>query len=347
MSVPIPFGTMPDGTPVELYTLAAGALSCQIITFGGSLQSLRVPDRSGKPVDVLLGFDALEPYRTHGKSLGALVGRYANRIGGAKFSLNGQTYQLAANNNGVNHLHGGLVGFNQRVWTVEEAGDDRLALSLFSPDGEEGYPGNLTVRVTYTLTEEGLTIGYRAECDRDTVCNLTNHAYFNLSGHDSGPVLDQTIQLLADRYTPTDPLSIPTGEIAPVEGTPMDLRRTAPIGARIGEDFPQLLQAGGYDHNWIPNGEAGTLRPIARAASPATGISMEVLSTLPGVQFYTGNYLDGCPAGKGGAAYANRWGFCLETQFYPDSPNHANFPSCVLRAGEVFDHTAAFRFHVE
>ena len=347
MSVPIPFGTMPDGTPVELYTLAAGALSCQIITFGGSLQSLRVPDRSGRPVDVLLGFDALEPYRTHGKSLGALVGRYANRIGGAKFSLNGQTYQLAANNNGVNHLHGGLVGFNQRVWTVEEAGDDRLALSLFSPDGEEGYPGNLTVRVTYTLTEEGLTIGYRAECDRDTVCNLTNHAYFNLSGHDSGPVLDQTIQLLADRYTPTDPLSIPTGEIAPVEGTPMDLRRTAPIGARIGEDFPQLLQAGGYDHNWIPNGEAGTLRPIARAASPATGISMEVLSTLPGVQFYTGNYLDGCPAGKGGAAYANRWGFCLETQFYPDSPNHANFPSCVLRAGEVFDHTAAFRFHVE
>ena len=347
MSVPIPFGTMPDGTPVELYTLAAGALSCQIITFGGSLQSLRVPDRSGKPVDVLLGFDALEPYRTHGKSLGALVGRYANRIGGAKFSLNGQTYQLAANNNGVNHLHGGLVGFNQRVWTVEEAGDDRLALSLFSPDGEEGYPGNLTVRVTYTLTEEGLTIGYRAECDRDTVCNLTNHAYFNLSGHDSGPVLDQTIQLLADRYTPTDPLSIPTGEIAPVEGTPMDLRRTTPIGARIGEDFPQLLQAGGYDHNWIPNGEAGTLRPIARAASPATGISMEVLSALPGVQFYTGNYLDGCPAGKGGAAYANRWGFCLETQFYPDSPNHANFPSCVLRAGEVFDHTAAFRFHVE
>lgn len=344
MSVPIPFGTMPDGTPVELYTLAAGALSCQIITFGGSLQSLRVPDRSGKPVDVLLGFDALEPYRTHGKSLGALVGRYANRIGGAKFSLNGQTYQLAANNNGVNHLHGGLVGFNQRVWTVEEAGDDRLALSLFSPDGEEGYPGNLTVRVTYTLTEEGLTIGYRAECDRDTVCNLTNHAYFNLSGHDSGPVLDQTIQLLADRYTPTDPLSIPTGEIAPVEGTPMDLRRTAPIGARIGEDFPQLLQAGGYDHNWIPNGEAGTLRPIARAASPATGISMEVLSTLPGVQFYTGNYLDGCPAGKGGAAYANRWGFCLETQFYPDSPNHENFPSCVLRAGEIFRHTAAFRF---
>ena len=344
MPSPIPFGLMPDGTPVELYTLSAGALSCGVITFGGSLQSLRVPDRAGKPVDVLLGFDSLEPYRTHGKSLGALVGRYANRIGGAEFTLNGTTYPLAANDNGVNHLHGGRVGFNQRVWTVEDAGADRLALSLFSPDGEEGYPGNLTVRVTYVLTEEGLAIEYRAECDRDTVCSLTNHAYFNLSGHGSGPVLDQTIQLLADRYTPTDPLSIPTGEIAPVEGTPMDLRRPIPIGARIGEDFPQLRQAGGYDHNWIPHGDPGTLRPIARAASAATGISMEVLSTLPGLQLYTGNFLSGCPAGKGGAAYANRWGFCLETQFYPDTPNHPDFPSCVLHAGDTFAHRAVFRF---
>ncbi len=347
MPTPISFGVMPDGTAIELYTLTAGVLSCGIITFGGSLQSLRVPDRAGKPVDVLLGFDALEAYRTHGKSLGALVGRYANRIGGAKFTLNGRTYSLAANNNGVNHLHGGLMGFNKRVWTVEDASDHRLILSLFSPDGEEGYPGNLTVRVTYELTEEGLTIGYRAECDQDTVCNLTNHAYFNLSGHDSGPVLDQTIQLLADFYTPTDSLSIPTGEIAPVEGTPMDLRRAAPIGARIGEDFSQLLQAGGYDHNWIPNGEPGILRPIARASSPVTGISMEVLSTFPGVQFYTGNHLDGCPAGKDGVFYGNRWGFCLETQFYPDSPNHGNFPSSVLRAGEAFQHTAAFHFSAE
>lgn len=347
MPSPTPFGVMPDGTAVQRYTLRGGALSCDAVTFGGSLQSLRVPDRTGRPVDVLLGFDALEPYRTHGKSLGALVGRYANRIGGASFTLNGKTYPLAANDHEVNHLHGGRVGYNQRVWTVEEAGEDRLVLSLFSPDGEEGYPGNLTVRVTYTLTGEGLTIRYQAKCDQDTVCNLTNHAYFNLSGHDSGPVEDQLIQLLADRYTPTDPLSIPTGETAPVEGTPMDLRTPTPIGARIGEAFPQLLQAGGYDHNWIPNGEPGTLRPIARASSPVTGITMEVLSTLPGVQFYTGNYLDGCPAGKGGAAYANRWGFCLETQFYPDSPNHENFPSCVLRAGEAFDHTAMFRFSAE
>lgn len=347
MPSPIPFGTMPDGALVTNHTLAAGDLSCDVITFGGSLRSLRVPDRTGKPVDVLLGFDALEPYRTHGKSMGALVGRYANRIGGANFALNGQTYPLAANDHEVNHLHGGPTGFNQRVWTVENETDRSLTLFLLSPDGDEGYPGNLKVWVTYTLTEGGLTIDYRAESDRDTICNLTNHAYFNLSGHDSGPVLDQTIQIPADFYTPTDPLSIPTGEIAPVEGTPMDLRKPIPIGRRIGEDFPQLLQAGGYDHNWIPNGGPGSLRPIARAASPASGVSMEVLSTLPGVQFYTGNYLDGCPAGKGGAPYGGRWGFCLETQFYPDSPNHENFPSCVLRAGEVFHHTTAFRFSVK
>jgi aldose 1-epimerase len=347
MAASIPFGVMPDGTNVEQYTLRAGALSCGVITFGGSLRFLQVPDRAGKSVDVLLGFDSLEAYRTHGKSLGALVGRYANRIGGARFPLSGETYTLAANDHGVNHLHGGLLGFNKRVWTVEDAADSRLTLSLFSPDGDEGYPGNLTVRVTYVLTEEGLTIEYKARCDRDTVCNLTNHAYFNLSGHDSGPVGDQTIQLLADHYTPTDSLSIPTGEIAPVEGTPMDLREPTPIGARIDEDFPQLLQAGGYDHNWVLRGELGALRPIARAASSKTGIAMEVLSTLPGVQFYTGNYLSGIPAGKDGAAYDRRWGFCLETQFFPDSPNHESFPSCVLRAGEDFSHTAVFRFTAE
>lgn len=338
------FGVMPDGTNVEQYTLTAGALSCDIITFGGSIRSLRVPDRNGRSVDVLLGFDTLDAYRTHGKSLGALVGRFANRVGGAKFTLNGTTYSLAANDHGVNHLHGGVLGYNQRVWSVDAASDTALTLSLFSPDGEEGYPGNLKVRVTYTLTEEGLTIAYEAECDKDTVCNLTNHAYFNLSGHDSGPVLDQSIQILADRYTPTDAQSIPTGEIAAVDGTPMDLRRPTPIGAHIGEDFPQLLQAGGYDHNWVVNGESGTLRPIARAVSPVTGITMEALSTLPGVQFYTANFLTGCPAGKGGVSYDKRWGFCLETQFFPDSPNHENFPSCVLRAGKPFKSTTAFRF---
>lgn len=347
MAVSVPFGVMPDGTPVEQYTLSAGLLSCDIITFGGSLRALRVPDRSGNPVDVLLGFDTLEPYRTHGKSFGALVGRYANRIGGARFTLNGTEYPLVANNNGVNHLHGGGLGYNRRIWKVKSASDAELVLSLYSPNGEEGYPGDLFVQVTYALTEEGLTIAYQAKSDRDTVCNLTNHAYFNLAGHASGPVLDQTIQLLADRYTPTDALSIPTGELAPVDSTPMDLRQPTAIGVHIDDAFVQLVQAGGYDHNWVLNGEPGTLRPIARAASAASGIAMEVLSTLPGVQFYTGNYLAGCPAGKDGAAYDKRWGFCLETQFFPDSPNHENFPSCVLKAGETFTSATAFLFTAE
>ena len=347
MAASIPFGVMPDGTNVEQYTLRAGALSCGVITFGGSLRFLQVPDRAGKSVDVLLGFDSLEAYRTHGKSLGALVGRYANRIGGAAFTLNGTVYTLAANNNGVNHLHGGRVGFNQRVWTVEDAGADRLTLSLFSPDGEEGYPGNLTVRAAYLLTEEGLTIEYRAVCDRDTVCSLTNHAYFNLSGHDSGPVLDQTIQLLADFYTPTDPLSIPTGEIAPVEGTPMDLRTAQPIGAHIGDPFDQLVMARGYDHNWVIDGyDDMAAVPAARAWSPDTGICLEAATTQPGVQFYTGNYVDGCPAGKGGAAYGDRHGFCLETQCFPDSPNHPNFSPWVLRAGSEYRSGTVYRFSI-
>ncbi len=340
-----PFGVMPDGTQVDQYTLAAGKLSCDILTYGGTLRALRAPDRSGETVDVLLGFDRLESYLdpANDKFLGALVGRYANRIGAAGFELDGVYYPLAANN-GPNHLHGGTVGFDKRVWTAEEAGDDFLTLSLVSPDGEEGYPGALSVRVTYRLEEDGLSIGYEAVSDRPTLCNLTNHAYFNLSGHGSGPVLDQQVQIFADRYTPTDAGSIPTGELAPVEGTPMDLRRLTAIGAHIGDAFPQLTMAGGYDHNWVLDGQAGTLRPAARAYSPETGIALEVLTTSPGVQFYTGNYLDGCPAGKGGAPYANRWGFCLETQLFPDSPHHPDFPSPVLRPAETFRHTTVYRF---
>ena len=338
----MPFGITKSGEEVQELTLDNGVLEVKVITFGATIRTLTVPGREG-PTDVVLGYDTLAEYEENGGFFGAVVGRYANRIAKGKFTLNGREYTLALND-GPNHLHGGNVGYSHRVWTVEETAPDKVVLALDSPDGEEGYPGTLKAQVAYTLTEEGLTIDYRAESDRDTVCNLTNHAYFNLSGHDSGPVLDQSIQILADRYTPTDSLSIPTGEIASVEGTPMDLRQPTPIGARIDEAFPQLLQAGGYDHNWIPVGESGALRPIARASSPATGVSMEVLSTLPGVQFYTGNYLDGCPAGKGGAPYGGRWGFCLETQFYPDSPNHDNFPSCVLRAGEAFRHTTVFRF---
>ena len=343
MPSPIPFGLMPDGTPVELYTLSAGALSCGVITFGGSLQSLRVPDRAGKPVDVLLGFDSLEPYRTHGKSLGALVGRYANRIGGARFTLNGMEYRLAAND-GPNSLHGGRAGFDKQVWSVSELSKNRVTLSLDSPGGQEGYPGALSVRVTYTLARGALSIGYWAGHTGDTVFNPSSHTYFNLSGHHSGRVEGQYIRLNASRYTPTLPGSIPTGELAPVDANPMDLRTAQPIGARINEPFGQLTLAGGYDHNWVIDGWDRALRPAALAWSPETGISMEVSTTLPGVQFYTGNYLDGCPVGKGGAVYAARCGFCLETQFFPDTPNQPSFPSCVLRAGEDYNSRTVYRF---
>ncbi len=340
------FGHMPDGTAVEEITLRDGALTCSAITYGGMLRALTVPDKNGDPVDVLLGMDGLEGC-LHKKigSMGALVGRYANRIGGAAFSLNGKEYRLAANN-GVNHLHGGPKGFDKRVWTLEEAADNSVLFSIFSPDGDEGYPGALTVRARYTLADGALRIDYEAGCDADTVINLTNHAYFNLSGHASGPVLGQYIQMPGSRYTPTLPGSIPTGEIADVAGTPMDLRTAQPIGAHIDDDFEQLTLAGGYDHNWVVEGPAGQLNLAARAWSPDTGILMEVLTDQPGVQFYAGNAMGGCPAGKGGAPYDKRWGFCLETQHYPDSPHHENFPTTVLKAGETFKTSSVYRFGV-
>lgn len=340
------FGTLPNGTPVHEYTLRAGALSCSIITYGGALRTLCVPDKNGAPVDVVLGFDTLQDYQKQDKYIGALVGRYANRIGNARFTLNGQEYRLAVNN-GPNHLHGGLVGFNSQVWQAEPAAENKLALRLISPDGQENYPGTLLAEVDYTLTAEGLTIAYKAKSSADTVCNLTNHTYFNLAGQASGPITGQQIQLFADCYTPTDAGSIPTGEIAEVAGTPMDLRSLTPIGAHIDDDFIQLKQARGYDHNWVINGEAGMLRPAARAWCPETGIELQVLTTQPGVQFYAGNYLGGCPAGKGGAPYADRWGFALETQNYPDAPNKPGFPSAVLRAGETYSQTTVFQFGIK
>lgn len=337
------FGRMPDGAQVDLLTLRDGALTCEIITYGGAVRSLSVPDRAGNPVDVVLGFDALEGYLAQDKYIGALVGRYANRIGGAGFTLNGTEYPLAAND-GPNSLHGGLRGFDKQVWTVEALTGSSATLSLASPDMQEGYPGSLEARVTYTLADGALRLDYRARSDRDTVCNLTNHSYFNLSGHQSGSVESQDIRLYASRYTPTLPGSIPTGEIAPVDGTVMDLRHTQPIGARIDEDFDQLAMAGGYDHNWVIDGWDGSLRPAAWAWSPDTCIVMEALTTLPGVQFYAGNSLDGCPPGKGGARYGRRCGFCLETQYFPDSPNQPGFPSCTLRAGETYQSTTVYRF---
>ncbi len=340
------FGRMPDGTQVDQITLKNGDMACRIITYGGAVRSLTVPGRDGTPVDVALGFDTLEAYRTQDKYMGAIVGRYANRIGGAKFTLNGIEYPLYAND-GPNSLHGGRAGFDKKVWTVERLAADSATLSLVSPDGEEGYPGTLRVEATYTLRDGELLLWYQASCDKDTPCSLTNHTYFNLSGHDSGSVEGQYIKLYASRYTPTAPGSIPTGEIAPVEGTPMDLRTAQPIGAHIGDPFDQLVMARGYDHNWVIDGCDGkTVVPAARAWSPETGICLEAATTQPGVQFYTGNYVDGCPAGKGGAAYGGRHGFCLETQCFPDSPNHPNFSPWVLRAGSEYRSGTVYRFSI-
>ncbi len=337
------FGVLPSGEAVEQYTLRAGALSCDILTYGGTVRSLRLHDGPGAPVDVVLGFDTLEDYLRQTKYVGALIGRFANRIGGSRFTLDGKTYRLPVNDGGENHLHGGVHGFDKQLWTAEEAGPDYLTLSLYSPDGQEGYPGGLTVCVRYTLAAEGLTVRYEARSSRATPCSLTSHIYFNLNGHSSGPVTEQTIQLFADAYTPTDGASIPTGTIAAVEGTPMDLRRPVKIGAGLDSAFPQLVQAGGYDHNWVISGASGALRPAARAYSPASGVALTVLTTLPGIQFYSGNALDGCPRGKGGAPYQKHWGFCLETQFFPDAPNCPGFPSCILRPGETWSHTTVFR----
>lgn len=337
-----PFGVTPEGETVELLRLRAGELSCAILTFGATLQSLTAPDRDGNSVDVLLGYDTLEEYMTQDAYLGAVVGRFANRIAKGRFTLNGKEYTLAVNN-GPNHLHGGLKGFSYRVWTVEELRLDKAVLTLDSPDGEEGYPGHLTVRVTYTLTEQGLTLRYEAGTDGDTPINLTNHAYFNLSGHGAGDAGDHVARLFARQYIPTDATSIPLGQPADVAGTPMDFTTPTSLGERVDDSFEQLVLAKGYDHSYVVDGEQGTLRPAAEVISPKTGIRLTVETTLPGVQLYTANYLSD-RKGKGGVRYAPRQAFCLETQFFPDSPNQPAFPSAILRAGEAFDHTTRFLF---
>lgn len=338
------FGFLPDGREVKQFSLSNGMLSCDILTYGATLRALRVPDRNGALRDVVLGFARMEDYLGKTSYLGATVGRFANRIGGASFTLDGVTYPLAANN-GKNHLHGGLIGFDKQLWAMQEASDSRLVLSLCSPDGQEGYPGTLQVTATFTLAEDALTIEYAAITDKPTLCNLTNHSYFNLNGHASGDVLSHSIRVHATTYTPTDAASIPTGERAQVEGTPMDLRSAVPIGAHIHDDFEQLRLASGYDHNYIPDGVG--LREIAVVHAEESGIEMRLSSTQPGVQFYSGNKLGpGLAVAKDGAVYAPHSGFCLETQCFPDAPHHENFPSAVLRPGEEYQEVTVYRFSV-
>jgi aldose 1-epimerase len=338
------FGRMPDGTTVESYTLynARGAFA-KLITYGATVAELHVPDKNGKAGDVVLGFDNLQGYLGPHPHFGGAIGRYGNRIAKGKFTLDGKEYQLAINN-APNSLHGGPTGFDRRVWKAEpvEVKDGAaVRFTYWSKDGEENFPGNLTVSVTYTLTIlNELKLEYGAETDKDTVVNLTNHSYFNLAGAGSGDVLKHVLYLHADKYTPVDSTLIPTGEIASVGNTPLDFRKPTTIGARIGE----LKEIGGYDHNYVVNGAAGTLRIAARVAEPTSGRQMEVWTTEPGVQFYSAIHLDGSLTGKGGLAYQKYGALCLETQHYPDSPNRPNFPSTVLKPGKKFRSETIYKF---
>ena len=343
------FGKTPDGAEITLYTLTNSAgMEVGIMNYGAIVVSMKVPDRNGKFADVVLGFDSLDGYESDNPYFGAIVGRYGNRIAKGEFKLDGKTYTLAKNN-GPNSLHGGNKGFNKVVWTARDAstaGLPAVLLTYLSKDGEEGYPGNLTVEVTYTLTSHNeLKIDYSLTTDKDTVANVTNHSYFNLAGEGSGDILKHELMLNAGKFTPVDDTLIPTGELKSVDGTPFDFRKSTAIGARIEQDDQQLKYGRGYDHNWVLDHAAGA--PISLAArlyEPASGRVLEVLTTQPGVQFYSGNFLDGTIHGKSGHVYGHRSGLCLETQHFPDSPNHPNFPTTEIKAGAHFRSTTIFKF---
>ena len=344
-----PFGQTKDGIAVDLYTLrnSKGA-EVGICNYGGLVTFLKVPDRNGQFGDVVLGYDTLADYIKESPYFGALIGRYGNRIAKGKFKLDGKEYTLATNN-APNALHGGLKGFDKVVWeprilaTLE---GPALKLKYESKDGEEGYPGNLSVTAVYTLTDDNaLKLEYTATTDKDTVVNFTQHSYFNLAG--KGDILNHEVMMPADRFTPVDSTLIPTGELKPVDGTPFDFRTPTAIGARIGQEDEQLKFGNGYDHNWVINKPMGQLGLMARVYEPNTGRVLEVGSTEPGLQFYTGNFLDGKLTGKGGWVYQFRNGFCLEAQHYPDSPNQPNFPSVVLKPGQVYQSTIIFKFSVQ
>lgn len=343
-----PFGTTPDGRQVYVYTLKnSRGMEARIMNFGGVLLSLTAPDKNAKFADVVLAYDSLPPYFVNKPYFGALIGRYGNRIGKGKFSLDGKSYTLATNN-GANHLHGGLKGFDKVLWDVNETESvpgRSVVLSYVSKDGEEGYPGTLTVKVTYALTDSNeLRIDYRATTDSPTIVNLTHHSYFNLAGQGNGDILAHELMIDADRFTPIDAGLIPTGELRPVEGTPMDFRAPVAIGARINSSEEQLKLAGGYDHNWVLNRAEKAYGLAARVHEPGSGRAMEVYTSEPGLQFYSGNFLDGSDTGKGERVYRHRYGFCLETQHFPDSPNKPAFPSTVLRPGEEYRSSTTYRF---
>lgn len=335
---------------MELYKLSnTNGIDIKVSPFGGVIQSLKVPSRSGELADISLGFDSVEKYAEERYYFGALVGRFGNRIAGGQFILDGELYKLAQND-GSNHLHGGLVGFDRVLWDVQVFdGPDGASLTLryTSPDGEEGYPGELNTEVTYSLNEDSeFKIHYRATTDKSTHINLTQHTYFNLGGHEGGSIVDHELSIAADFYTPIDAESISTGEILSVEGTVLDFRRSKRIGDFIDADVEQLKLAGGFDHNFVLNKRPGELSHAAKLVHPESGRTVEVMTTEPGIQFYSGNYLDGV-IGKEGVAYEKRNALCLETQHFPDTPNKSMFPSTRLDPGQVYDSTTVYKFGVE
>lgn len=344
-----PFGRLSDGREVDLYTLTNNkGMAVAITNFGGIVVSLKVPDRAGKVEDVVLGYDSLDGYITDKASFGGTIGRYANRIGHARFVLDGKTYTLPKND-GDNTLHGGIEGFNKRLWTGKDVSGKRgpaLELTYLSKDGEEGFPGNLAAKVVFTVTDANeLVIDYSATTDKDTVVNLTNHSYFNLAGQGNGDILRHILTIRGDKITAVDAALIPTGELRPVAGTPFDFTKATPIGERINHDDPQIKIGHGYDHSWVLT-SGGSAAPVlvAEAYDPTSGRVLQVLSTEPGLQLYSGNFLDGTIQGKGGKSYQHRYGFCLETQHFPDSPNHPSFPSTELRPGKTYRTTTVFKF---
>ncbi len=351
--VTTPFGKLKDGREVSLVTLEnkSGA-SVAITNFGGIVVSFPVPDRAGKLDSIVLGKDTLAEYEAGHPFFGAIAGRYANRIGNSKFTLDGKEYTLAAND-GVNSLHGGKQGFDKKLWSItatgEKDGAGFVTLSYTSPDGEEGYPGTLKCSVTCSFNDANeLRLDYTATTDKTTVVNLTNHSYFNLAGHGKGTILDHVAQIFSSRYTDTDAGLIPNGEIKTVEGTPLDFRKPVRIGDRIDQkDFPPLKYGLGYDHNYILDGAAGTLRPAVKVTDPASGRTLECLTTEPAVQLYTSNHMAKSEKGRDGRTYTFRGALCLETQHYPDSPNHPSFPTTTLKPGETYRHTTVYRAGVE
>ncbi len=340
-----PWGKTEDGKAVQIFTISDHDLEVRITTFGARVVSIEAPDRSGKMADVVLGYDNVAQYESDTSTyFGSIVGRYGNRIAKGEFSIDGKTFHVPLNNNG-NALHGGPAGFSTKVWSAKEI-PDGVEMSLVSPDGDMGFPGTLTVHVRYTVAGHSLRINYSATTTKPTVVNLTNHSYFNLAGDGKGNILQDVLMIPADRYTPVDATQIPTGELAPVAGTPFDFLKPTAIGARIDDDNQQLKIGGGYDHNWVLNATGDGLHLAAKVYDPASGRTLTVTTTQPGVQFYSGNFLDGTKTGKYGVAYQKYAGFCLETQHFPDSPNQPKFPSTLLRPGQTMHSETVFTFGV-